>query len=213
MLHAAGYYRLRAVKSHENGVCKYGQRQGDFQSQPRTPDNPREHRSPVHAARTICPPTRAFYVIPHGDGFAPSREDLTAIAELTTHFVLTAKQPYLEDEGHIIFMYPESVDPKRGALFIPKLSGQVKLHLYVKGGHRYFVDFVVNSWDKGVYRVTAESGEYSEEDPHGTFSHVLAILIAAGSGWTQVDLKQDSGTGFELHRVEVTSVETASLEQ
>jgi hypothetical protein len=209
MLVTTVYAQLRATKT---GSVSTASDRAIFRVNPALLTVPESIDLRSTSPEPFAPPSRAYYVIPHGDGSVPSREELTAIAELTTHFVLSVKQPYIEDKGHITFVYPEKVDPKRGVLFRPELSGQVNLHLYVEGGHRYFIDFVVNSWDKGVYRVTAESGEYSEEDPHGTFSHVLAVLIAAGSGWTQVDLKQDSGTGFELHRVEVTSLETASLE-
>jgi hypothetical protein len=160
----------------------------------------------------LNPLSRAFYLNLYSDAFPASIENMTTIEELTTHFELTVKTPHIEDKGYLSFVFPESVDPKLGALFSPDLSGQVNLHLNVEGGHRYLVDFVVSSQGMGVYRVIAESGEYSEEDTNGTYSHVLALLTAAGSGWTQVDLMQDSGTGFELHGVEVTSIDMRSVE-
>jgi hypothetical protein len=130
--------------------------------------------------------------------------------EKTVHFVLSPKESMLENKGFLEFVSPETVDPKRGALIRTKTDGQVVLHLSVEGGRVYLIDFVVNSWEMGSYRLTAESGEHVLGDPKGEYQHVMARISAESLGWTQVELKQDFGAGFYLHAVAVTSIEQTS---
>ncbi len=51
--------------------------------------------------------------------------------------------------------------------------------LFVEGGHRYLIEFVINSWEKGSYRVSTESGERVYRDDTGKYHHVLAQPSAA----------------------------------
>jgi hypothetical protein len=154
---------------------------------------------------------RALHLGIDSSDFSTSSAFEAEMEEKTVHFVLTSKEPMIENKGFIELISPETMDPKRGALISPKTNGQVILHLSVEGGRIYLIDFVINSWEKGSYKLTAESGEQVYEDINGNYNHVIAQLAAVSLGWTQVELKQDLGAGFYLHAVAVTSIEQALL--
>jgi len=127
--------------------------------------------------------------------------------EQAEYFELKPVVPRIEGQGELVFHAPDMVDPERGALLKPAQQSRVVLRLFVNGGHRYLVDFAVNAWEPGQYRVNAESGEMDVEDADGKLGHVTVLLSAAGLGWTEITLSRPEGSGFYLNAVGVTAVE------
>ncbi len=156
---------------------------------------------PLHVSQ------RAYHLDILSADFPTMEAFQTHMEQSTEYSILTISEPLVKDRAYLSFSVVNFMDPKRGARFVTESKGVAVLHLLVEAGYTYLVDFVVTSWGTSSYRVAAESNEHVIEDLGGSYNHVIALLKATGPGWTRVSLRQDYGTGYQLHAVAVTSTE------
>jgi hypothetical protein len=157
--------------------------------------------APLHVSQ------RAYHLEILSADFPTMEAFQTHMEQSTEYSILTISEPLVKDRAYLSFNVVDFMDPKRGARFVTEREGVAVLHLLVEAGYTYLVDFIVTSWGTGSYRVAAESNEHVIEDLGGSYNHVIALLKATGPGWTRVSLRQDYGTGYQLHAVAVTSTE------
>ena len=153
---------------------------------------------------TIEPLRRASWLGFQGDGKITVDEFEPVVKDLMSNFELSAREPYIEENGFLIFLAPKRVDPKLGVLFDAGNHGHAKLNLLVESGHRYLATFVVSSSGAGKYRTELDSMERQFDDIKGEIVHINVPVEAASSGWIQIDLQRYFGTEYYLHYVDVT---------
>jgi hypothetical protein len=79
------------------------------------------------------------------------------------------------------------------------------VHLNVAEGASYLVDFAVDAWGSGTYRVT--SGDNAQTFPNSNGQqHLMVGVQAATAGWVSVQLTRTDGSGYYVHEVRVTRV-------
>lgn len=103
----------------------------------------------------------------------------------------------------LTFALPDELGPEHGVKFDINFPWSASVNLNVDKGRTYLVDFAVNSWSGGSYEIETATGSQVFAHTNGTRGHVLVGVNAAGSGWTAVRIKH-TGTGYDLHSVEVT---------
>jgi len=121
------------------------------------------------------------------------------------HLLLSAKQPYVSEQGFLTLSQAYTVHPETAINFNSDSPGSAGLKLKVEKGRTYLLDFAVKSNESGTYLLEAEGKKHEFEDNSATKEHILVALNATSSGWTTVRLDR-GGTGFHLYYVEVTRV-------
>ena len=174
---------------------------------------------PVQSAtRDLTPPEplhisqRAYHLGIRSADF-PTMEAFQAHMDRSTdYFVLTMSEPVGEGGNYLSLVDSRHFNPNLHAGFGMDRSGWAWLHLVVEEGRSYLIDFVVESYGAGSYRLKVESNEFNLEDLGGSYDHVTALLKASSSGEARVGLTQDVGSGFNLYAVAVTSAASGAGE-
>lgn len=102
------------------------------------------------------------------------------------------------------------LDPSAAATqFIKNSAGSMTIRLRVEEGKTYVVDFSVKSSGSGIYRVETSGGSRDFEDNQGQLEHVLVVLEATESGWTEVDIGRMGDSRHWVLEVRVSRIEMA----
>ena len=120
-----------------------------------------------------------------------------------THIVLTARQPYINEQAYLTITLPQTFHPESAIVFNEDMPNALGVKLMVEKDGLYLVDFAVKAKLAGIYKVETESGGQEFEDANGKLEHLFVALSAGASGWTTVRMNR-SGAGFNLYSVEVT---------
>jgi hypothetical protein len=67
------------------------------------------------------------------------------------------------------------------------------------------VDFAVDAWGSGTYRVTSGDNVQTFPDSNGQ-QHLMVGVQAATAGWVSLILSRSEGSGYYLREVRVTRV-------
>jgi hypothetical protein len=120
---------------------------------------------------------------------------------------LTSRRPWINNQAYVNYSMPVTVDNSTGVVrFSTNYLNFTTVHLNVAEGGTYLVDFAVDAWGIGTYRVT--SGDNAQTFPNSNGQqHLMVGVQAATAGWVSVQLTRTEGSGYYVHEVRVTRVD------
>ena len=124
------------------------------------------------------------------------------------HIELSARRPWVNEKGYLNFVLPFSLNPSSPSInFNKNFPGSLTVKLKVEEGETYVVDFSVKSWGSGTYRVETSGGSQEFADTQGKLEHVLVVLHATETGWTDIEFDRAGDSGHYLYSVRVDRME------
>lgn len=124
------------------------------------------------------------------------------------HIELSARRPWVNEKGYLYFLLPFSLNPSSPSInFNKNFPGSLTVKLKVQEGETYLVDFSVKSWGSGTYRIETSGGSQEFADTQGKLEHVLVVLHATESGWTDIKFDRTGDSGHDLFTVHVDRME------
>jgi hypothetical protein len=132
---------------------------------------------------------------------------LQAPAPTELHDVtLTSRRPWINNQAYVSYGMPVSVNTSTGVvMFSTNYAGSAVVHLNAAEGASYLVDFAVDAWGSGTYRVTSGDNVQTFPDSNGQ-QHLMVGVQAATAGWVSLILSRSEGSGYYLREVRVTRV-------
>lgn len=119
---------------------------------------------------------------------------------------LTSQRPWINEQAYVTYLLAYGTNTATGhVLFNKNFPGLTGVYLNVLQGSSYLVDFVVDSWGEGTYRV--ESGDVRQEFKNAEGpQHLMVGVQPTASGWVHVFLSRPGGTGYYVMEVRITRV-------
>ncbi len=119
---------------------------------------------------------------------------------------LTTQRPWINEQAYMTHLLPYGTNTATGhALFNKNFPGSTGVYLNVLKGSSYLVDFVVDSWGGGTYRVQSGAMHQEFQNADGA-QHLMVGVQPAASGWVNLFLSRPGGTGYYVMEVRVTRV-------
>jgi hypothetical protein len=119
---------------------------------------------------------------------------------------LTARRPWINNQAYVSYGMPVTVNTSTGVvMFSTNYAGSTRVHLNAAEGASYLVDFAVDAWGSGTYRVASGDNAQTFPDSNGQ-QHLMVGVQAATAGWVSVQLSRTDGSGYYLREVRVTRV-------
>jgi hypothetical protein len=119
---------------------------------------------------------------------------------------LTSRRPWINNQAYVNYSMPVSVDNSTGVVrFSTNYLNFTTVYLNAAAGATYLVDFAVDAWGIGTYRVT--SGDNAQTFPNANGQqHLMVGVQATTAGWVSVQLTRMDGSGYYVREVRVTRV-------
>lgn len=156
-------------------------------------DGARAAAMTVLSSRPAAPPGRA------GAIQAPAPTELQDVT-------LTSRRPWINNQAYVDYTMPVTVNNSTGVVqFSTNYLNYTTVHLNVVEGASYLVDFAVDAWGSGTYRVTSGDNVQTFPDSNGQ-QHILVGVQAAATGWVSVQMTRSAGSGYYVHEVRITRV-------
>lgn len=119
---------------------------------------------------------------------------------------LTARRPWVNNRAYLSYLFPATVNSSTGTVMFSRDSGFATVYLNAAEGALYLVDFAVDAWGIGTYRVA--SGDNAQTFPNSNGQqHLMVAVQATTAGWVSVQLSRSNGSGYYIHEVRVTRVD------
>lgn len=120
--------------------------------------------------------------------------------------ILTAQRPWINEQAHVVHTLAYSVDPSSGVVnFNKNYPGATTVYFKGVQDGSYLVDFVVDSWGDGTYRVT--SGEVNQDFTNADGAqHLMVGVKTTAAGWVDLRLTRGDGVGYHLTEIKITRV-------